>query len=104
MSDERKQPDIAQRLDEALALEGLSPRHRRALEHRGRVELLIFLADRSDGKATSEQELAEASGMSIRLVEYHLKVLLDAELVANVADNEQTTGPATSGYVASSPL
>lgn len=59
----------------------------RALSHCGRLELFTFLIDRGSGKTTNEQELAEAFGMGIRLVEYHLKVLRDADLVANIADD-----------------
>jgi thiamine monophosphate kinase len=103
MSDDPKQPDISQRLQEALALESLGPQLKRALGHPGRVEIFIFLADRNDGKATSEQELAEAFDMGIRLVEYHLKVLQDAQLIANIAD-DQAAGGATPCYVASATL
>jgi len=100
MSDERKQPDVSQRLKKSL--ERFSQPLKRALSHLGRLELFIFLADRADGKPTSEQELAEVFGMSIRLVEYHLKVLEDAELVANVADG--ATEPAPSCYIAAATL
>jgi DNA-binding transcriptional ArsR family regulator len=102
MSDDHKQPDTPQRLEEALALETLGLPLKRALEHRGRLELFIFLADRSDGKATSEQELSEAFGMGIRLVEYHLKVLEDAKLIASVAD-ERGSEP-TRSFVAAPAL
>jgi len=101
MSDKRRQPDIAKRLKEVLGLE--SPPLQRALSHRPRLELLVFLMERRDGKPTSEQELAEAFGMGIPLVEYHLKVLQHANLIANVADG-QTTGTAKPGYVASATL
>ena len=46
----------------------------------------MFLVDRDNGKTTNEQELAEAFAMSLRLVEYHLLVLEDADLIANIAD------------------
>lgn len=59
---------------------------KRALTHSGRLELFTFLIDRGDGKTTSERELAEAFGMSVRLVEYHLLVLEGTDLVANIAD------------------
>lgn len=102
MSDDHKQrPDISQRLKEALGLE--NPPLKRALEHPRRVEIFLFLADRSDGRATSEQELVEAFGMGIRLVEYHLKVLQDADLIANVADR-QAVGPVAPCYVAAETL
>lgn len=102
MSNERKQPDIAQRLQEALALESLAPQLKRALEHPRRVEIFLFLADRSDGRATSELELVEAFSMGIRLVEYHLKVLEDVKLVASVPD-KQAPEP-TRGFVAAAAL
>lgn len=101
MSDKRRQPDISERLKEVLGLE--SPPLQRALGHRPRLELLVFFMERSDGKPTSEQELAEVFDMGIRLVEYHLKVLQHADLIANVADG-QTTGTAGPGYVASATL
>jgi DNA-binding transcriptional ArsR family regulator len=59
---------------------------KRALSHLGRLDLFTFLIDREDGKTTSEQDLAEVFDMSLRLVEYHLLVLADADLVANIAD------------------
>lgn len=74
VSNKRKQTDVSQ-----LPV-------KRALSHSGRLELFTFLIDRGDGKTTSERELAEAFGMSVRLVEYHLLVLEDAELVSNIAD------------------
>ncbi len=78
------------------------PLRKRALAHLPRHELFVFLLDRKGGKATAAQELAAAFGMSIRLVEYHLKVLQDANLVANVAD-EPGSEP-TRGYVATATL
>jgi helix-turn-helix protein len=102
MSDDQKQPDTSQRLKEALALESLGLPLRRALEHPRRLEIFLFLADRSDGQATSEQELVEVFDMGIRLVEYHLKVLEDADLIANVFD-EQAPEP-THGFVAAAAL
>jgi hypothetical protein len=98
MSDKHRQPDLAERLKEALALE--RPPLQRALGHRPRLELLAFLVERSDGQPTNEQELAEAFSMGIRLVEYHLKVLQHADLIANIADGQA----AGSGYVASATL
>jgi len=98
MSDKRRQPpNLPPRLKEVLAAAGLEPRRKRALEHLPRLELLIFLMERTDRGGTSEQELATAFGMSIRLIQYHLKVLQGADLVANVAD-EPETGAA---YIAS---
>lgn len=57
---------------------------------------------RSDGRGTSEEELVDVFGMSIRLVEYHLKVLYDADLVASVAENEPSA--TERGYVATAVL
>lgn len=101
MGDERRQLEIAERLEKALALEHPDLRH--ALGHRPRLELLVFLMERGEGQPTSEQELAEAFGMGIPLVEYHLKVLEHADLIANVAD-EQAAGTDTPRYVASATL
>jgi DNA-binding transcriptional ArsR family regulator len=103
MNDDRRQPDISQRLKEALALESLGPPLRRALEHPRRVEIFLFLAGTSDKKGTNEQELCEAFDMSVRLIEYHLKVLQDASLIASVAD-EQGLGVAKPSYVVSASL
>lgn len=100
MSIERRQPEISERLKE-LALE--RPPLQRALGHRPRLELLVFLMERSDGKPTSEQELAEASDMGLPLVEYHLKVLEHADLIANVGD-ERASEADRPGYVASATL
>lgn len=102
MSGDPRQSDISQRLKEALALESLGPQLKRALGHPRRVEIFIYLADRSDGKATSEQELAEAFNMGIRLVEYHLLVLQGADLIARL--DEQEPGDAGHSYVAASSL
>jgi DNA-binding transcriptional ArsR family regulator len=60
-------------------------------------------ADRSDGQATSEQELVEVFDMGIRLVEYHLKVLEDADLIANVADGK-SAGSEVPRYVTAATL
>jgi DNA-binding transcriptional ArsR family regulator len=104
MSDKRKQPHgLPPRLKEVLAVADLGPRRKRALEHLPRLELFIFLMERTDGSGTSEQELATAFAMSIRLVEYHLKVLQDADLVANVAEGKGSGAPEPS-YVASAAL
>lgn len=100
MSTERRQPEISERLKE-LALE--RPPLQRALQHRPRLELLVFLMERDNGQPTSEQELAEASGMGLPLVEYHLKVLEHADLIQSVAE-EQTAGADRPGYVASATL
>jgi DNA-binding transcriptional ArsR family regulator len=104
MSDRSRQPpSLPPRLKDVLAAADLEPRRKRALEHLPRLELFIFLMERTDGNGTSEQELATTLGMSIRLVEYHLKVLQDADLVANVA-SEQGSGTAEPSFVASASL
>jgi DNA-binding transcriptional ArsR family regulator len=90
MSDTRKQADASR-----------AP-VRRALSHVGRLELFTFLVDRGNGKTTDEQELSQAFGMSIRLVEYHLLILEGADLIANIAD-ELGVGP-ESCYVATARL
>jgi DNA-binding transcriptional ArsR family regulator len=104
MSDQRRQPPrLPPRLKEVLATADLGPIRKRALEHLPRLELFIFLLERTDGVGMSEQELATVFPMSIRLVEYHLKVLQDASLVTNVA-GEPGPGTAESSYVASASL
>jgi DNA-binding transcriptional ArsR family regulator len=90
MSDERKQADASR------------PQVKRALSHLARLELFTFLIERSDGKTTDEEELAETFGMSLRLVEYHLRVLEHADLIANVADEPK--GESASRYVATARL
>jgi len=69
-----------------------------ALSHPKRTEIFGRLTQRKDG--TSEGELAAEFGMGIRLVEYHLKVLHDADLIARL-DDEQGSGTGHS-YVAAS--
>jgi DNA-binding transcriptional ArsR family regulator len=87
MSNERKEPhDLPSRLRKALDSGSFSPRLKQALAHPRRLEIFIFLIDGLDQKETSQQELAEVFGMSARLVEYHLKVLQDVDLVTNVAE------------------
>lgn len=67
------------------------------LSHSRRAEIFDRIR-KKDG--TSEDELAAELGMGIRAVEYHLKVLHDAALIAPV-DGEQ--GPGVGGsYVATS--
>jgi len=65
----------------------MDDRQNRALSHPKRVELLSFLADRTDGEGVGGDELAQAFNMHIRLAEYHLQVLQGADLVATVADD-----------------
>jgi len=81
----------------------LDPRLKRALAHRPRLEIFGYLARKNDEKGTGEQELAEIFGMHIRLAEYHLKVLHDADLIAHV-DDRQEKGTAERFYVATASL
>lgn len=74
MSSKRRQPDVSE------------VQRKRALLHLPRLELFTFLLGRGGGKTTGKQELADVFGMSIRLVEYHLLVLEDVDLIANIAD------------------
>lgn len=86
--------------DDASHLHNLDPRLRRALIHPSRREILGHLMRKPDGSATTERELAEAFGMAIPLVEYHLKVLQDAGLIAHVDDVPKGEEPAGRSYVA----
>lgn len=71
---------------------------RMALSHPKRTEIFGRLMQQKDG--TSEGELADEFGMGIPLVEYHLKVLHDADLIARL--DEQESGDAGCSYVAAS--
>lgn len=104
MSDQRRQPHgLPPRLQEVLSAADLGPEQTRALEHLPRLELFIFLMERPNGGGTSERELAAVFAMSIRLIEYHLNVLMDADLVTKVA-SVRNHGSVTSAYVASACL
>ncbi len=68
-----------------------SPDHtalKRAIRHPKRRKLLDYLARKKIG--TEEAELAEALGLTLPLVRYHLEVLQSADLVAHVEDSEPT--------------
>jgi DNA-binding transcriptional ArsR family regulator len=71
----------------------------RALSHPRRRGVLGYLLQKGEHSGTSEDELATAFGMGIRIVEYHLKVLRDAHLIAHV-DDERKAGHAQRSYVA----
>jgi DNA-binding transcriptional ArsR family regulator len=71
-----------------------------ALSHPKRAEIFGRLTQKKDG--TREEELAEEFDMGIRLVEYHLKVLHDADLIARL--DERESGDAGHSYVAASSL
>jgi DNA-binding transcriptional ArsR family regulator len=81
----------------------LDPRLRRALAHRPRLEIFCYLMQKRDGRGTSEQELADTFGMNIRLVEYHLKVLRDADLIVHF-DEGQGHGKVERSYLAAAAL
>jgi DNA-binding transcriptional ArsR family regulator len=103
MSNERKEPhDLPSRLEKALDSEDFGPQLKRALGHRRRLEIFIFLMDQPDEEGTGEQELAEVFDMGARLVEYHLKVLQDVDLVTNMP-RERGLGTAEPSYIASAP-
>ena len=72
----------------------------RAMSHPRRTEIFGLLTQRKGG--TSEDELAAKFGMGIRLVEYHVKVLHDADLIARL--DERGPGDAGHSYVAASSL
>lgn len=80
----------------------MDERRKLALSHPRRAEILGFLAERTAGEGVGERELADAFAMSSRQVDYHLKVLQDANLVASLGsadrtDARQATYVATSG-------
>lgn len=62
---------------------------RRALSHPKRTEILGYLVRKRDGAGATEVELAIAFGMGRRVVEYHMKVLGGADLIARF-DGKQT--------------
>jgi DNA-binding transcriptional ArsR family regulator len=72
---------------------------RMALSHPRRTELFGYLIQHKGG--TGEEALATEFGMSVPLVEYHLKVLADADLIARLED-EQAAGDTGHSYVAAS--
>ena len=74
---------------------------KRALSHPKRVAILSLLTQGSDRKGASKEEMAEVLDAGFSLVEYHLKVLHDAELVANV-DGASEKGASQARYVATS--
>ena len=85
--------------DESSQSPSMDARIQMALSHPKRTEIFGRLIGLKDG--TSEEELAEEFGMGIRLVEYHLRVLHDAALIARL-DDEQEPGDAGHSYVATS--
>lgn len=72
---------------------------RLALSHPRRTELFDYLIQHKDG--TSEEALAAEFGMSVPLVEYHLTVLSNADLIARLDDGQESTAAGHS-YVAAS--
>lgn len=85
--------------DESSQSPHMDARIQMALSHPKRTEIFGHLLREKDG--TSEGELADEFGMGIRLVEYHLKVLHDADLIARL-DDEQEPGSTGRSYVAAS--
>lgn len=55
---------------------------RRAVRHPKRLEMLGYLT--GEGTGIDEVELAEALGLNLSLVKYHLKILQSAGLVVSV--------------------
>ena len=100
MNQTNKDPhDFPQRFRKALDQANLNPQRRRVLEHLPRLELFLFLMERP----MSDRELAEAFGMSVRLVEYHLRVLSDADLIERLTEEQKATDT-QAAYVASTAL
>ena len=70
----------------------------RALSHPKRTEILGFLMQKRDATGASKEEIAAACDIGGRALEYHLKVLQGADLIAR-SDGEQAWG-AERSYVA----
>lgn len=68
----------------------IDPLIRRALSHPKRTAMLGYLMQKR-GRGTEEAELADALGLSMVRVRYHLTVLRDADLISDVGDR----GPGT---------
>lgn len=83
--------------DESNWPDQIDPLLKRALSHPKRLEILGYLAQKRDG--TSEGELADALGLTVSLTLYHLRVLHDTDLIAQVQD-EQERANADRSYVA----
>jgi DNA-binding transcriptional ArsR family regulator len=60
----------------------IDPRLRGAVLHPRRIEILSYLLRKRDG--TRELELGKALGLPFPQVEYHLKVLREADLIAQL--------------------
>ncbi len=56
----------------------------RALAHRRRREILGYLMQKRGAEGTDEVELADSLGLTVVGVKYHLEVLGDADLIAQV--------------------
>ena len=74
----------------------IDPRLKGAFLHPKRVEIFNYLMRKPGG--TRELELVKALGLSIRQVEYHLKVLQGADLIADLGD-ERAHGKGGRSYV-----
>lgn len=79
----------------------MDDRRKLALSHPRRIELLSFLAGRADEEGVGGHELADSFDMHIRLVEYHLRILQGADLVATVAGDGRSGLPQTA-FIATS--
>ena len=79
-------------MDEASEHPPKGPLLQRALSHPRRTAMLGYLMRKRDG-GTDEVELAGALGLSVPGARYHLRVLHDADLIADVGDRRPgTTG------------
>jgi DNA-binding transcriptional ArsR family regulator len=88
--------------DESNRPPEMDPHLKRALSHPGRQEILSYLMQKRDGTRTAGREIAEALGLSVAKVRYHLTVLHDAELIA--IDEEQGRDETERSYIASAGL
>jgi predicted ArsR family transcriptional regulator len=62
---------------------------KQAVSHPRRLEMLGFLAGKKTG--IDEVELAEALGLNLPLVKYHLGVLCSADMVAHAENSKSGT-------------
>ena len=82
---------------------GLDPKLEAALLHASRKEILAYLMKKHGGRGMSKRELADVFGLTVPLVEYHLGVLQQVNLVAYV-NSKAETGNAEASYVAAAVL
>ena len=75
---------------------------KRALSHPRRQEVFSYIMKKGDGTRTDEREIADALGLTVPKVKYHLMVLHDADLIA--IDEGQGQGETERSFIASASL